>query len=284
MPVVVMLCWLVVGAWVAAGQPEETGPPPPDPVTQAVEAVANDYVAGVFDDAARVQAASHPLLAKRRVATEFWGEPSRAWLKTITHEQLPSLVAYLRDAGPPAPDAPPVEIELLSRTDRTAAVRARSALGVQLLHLARFDDGWLVVDDAYALDDGDADSGDERAIASTLRDYARGFYAGDPARVLSACHSALAKRELVVGENGATMLRPVTLEELGMLCRAYASYWGFDMRNARRDVEFLAVTPSVASVRLEGETWTDLIHLAKLDDRWLITDVLTLEHDKPTTD
>lgn len=244
---------------------------PPAGITAAAEA----YVEGVLDgDAARVQGAAHELLAKRRVAREYWGQPSREWLKSITREQLPGLIEYFQDEGVVSPADGDPEIDVLTWTPTTAAVKARSGAGVQLLHLASTNDGWIVVDDAYDLDPETSLQGDERDIRLVARNYARGIYERAPIKTLGSCHTSLVKREVVHADD-TMMLNPTTYEELQLYVTAFNDYYQFEPRRARRDVDVLAMTDSVASVRLDGENWTDLIHLAKTNGNWLIIDVLT---------
>ena len=265
-------CLALVVAVAAAAQPElEPVPEAPSGITAA----ANAYVEGVLDgDARRVQDAAHELLAKRRVAHEYWGQPSREWVRGITREQLPGLVDYFQTAGMVSPaDASP-EIEVLSWTPTTAAVSARSGAGLQLLHLALIGDSWLVVDDAYDLDPTPAQRNDDRAVRNVISDYARGIYERAEIKTLGSCHTSVAKRDVADGPTGA-MLNAMSYEELGLFAETYNAYWGFQPKNARRDIKVLAIVDSIASVRLDGENWTDFIHVAKVNGSWLIIDILT---------
>jgi hypothetical protein len=72
------------------------------------------------------------------------------------------------------------------------------------------------------------------------------------------------------------MLDPMSYEELGLLVQAYNAYWKFEERQAKREVTVLATAGTIAAVRLDGENWTELMHVAKLDDRWMVIDVLTV--------
>ena len=269
-----VLCLLLIPA--AVGQAEPT---PPDGVLDA----ARDYVEGVLDgDARRVQGAAHELLAKRRVAREYWGQPSPEWLREITREQLPGLVNYFQTTGAVSPASGAPTIDVLAWTSDSASVRATSGAGLQLLHLANLDGAWKVVDDAYDLEPGPGDGADERAVRSVVIDYARGIYERAPIKTLGSCHTSLARREVVDAEQG-DMLDPMSYEELSLFTSSYNEYWDFPPRSAKREIEVLAVIDSIAAVRLDGENWTDMIHVAKLNGSWLIIDVLTVAgvHEEP---
>lgn len=258
----------------AIAQTEDTPEPPPD----GVEDAASAYIEGVLDgDAARVQAAAHELLAKRRVAREYWGRPSREWLKSITREQLPGLIEYLHVTGAVSPADGAPDIEILSWTPVAAAAKVQSGAGYQLLHLAFTGDDWIVVDDAYDLDPSPNEKSDEREIRRVVGAYARGIYERAPIKTLGACHTSLVKREVVHTDEGM-MLSPMSYEEVELYVNAYNDYFQYEPRRARRDIEILDMTDSIASVRLDGENWTDLIHVAKTNDTWLIIDVLTTSH------
>lgn len=233
---------------------------------------AQAYVQGILDgDAPAAMAASHPMLAKRRVAHEYWGAPSRDWLRPITHAELASMIDYLHGSETEA--APPPTVELLSQTQTMAAARVRSRLGLQLLHLTMIDGSWIVVDDAYEI--GPHKPAPDRGARQAVFDYARGFYQGDAQKVQDSCHTSLCKREVVRTPTAPDLLRPTTYEELDPLARSYARAYAFDPRRARLEITVLAMGETVGSVRLDGENWTDLIHLALVNDEWRIIDVLT---------
>jgi len=250
----------------------------PDSEADRVESVARAYAEGVLDgDAVRVQRASHPLLAKRRVDHEYWGEASRAWLRSVTHEQLPAMIDYLHESGAVSPASTKLEVEVLDIVGSCASAKIRSDVGVQLVHLVRLGGEWLVAHDAYELADAKGDGGSDSKIRAKVADYARGFYARDASKTLGSCHTSLAKHSVVRSPDGVEMLDPMSHEELGLLAQAYNAYWKFDARGSKREISVLATEGTIAAVRLDAENWTELMHLAKLDDEWLIIDVLTVD-------
>lgn len=113
---------------------------------------------------------------------------------------------------------------------------------------------------------------DSAAIRATALDYAEGWYTGDAARMGRSLHPRLAKR-ISVQREGAWQLQEMTAEELS---RAAGGGGGTRTPEAQRqrDVQILDVFGSVASVRVTMSGWIDYMHMARVDGRWQIVNVL----------
>lgn len=113
---------------------------------------------------------------------------------------------------------------------------------------------------------------DSAAIRATALDYAEGWYTGDAARMGRSLHPRLAKR-ISVQREGAWQLQEMTAEELS---RAAGGGGGTRTPEAQRqrDVQILDVFGSVASVRVTMSAWIDYMHMARVDGRWQIVNVL----------
>lgn len=113
---------------------------------------------------------------------------------------------------------------------------------------------------------------DSAAIRATALDYAEGWYTGDAARMGRALHPGLAKR-ISQQRNGQWQLNSMTAEEL---VSGTANGGGTRTPEAQRqaDVQILDIFNNVASVRVTMSGWIDYMHMARVDGRWQIVNVL----------
>jgi hypothetical protein len=113
---------------------------------------------------------------------------------------------------------------------------------------------------------------DSAAIRATALDYAEGWYTGSAERMGRALHPRLAKR-ISMQRDGQWTLDEMTADELS---RAAGSGGGTRTPQAQRqaDVQILDVFGSAASVRLTMSGWVDYMHMARVDGRWQIVNVL----------
>ncbi|HEX6370660.1 MAG TPA: nuclear transport factor 2 family protein [Longimicrobium sp.] len=113
---------------------------------------------------------------------------------------------------------------------------------------------------------------DSAAIRATALDYAEGWYTGDGARMGRSLHPRLAKR-ISMQRDGAWQLQEMTAEELA---NAAGQGGGTRTPQAQRqaDVQILDVFGNAASVRVTMSGWIDYMHMARVDGRWQIVNVL----------
>lgn len=113
---------------------------------------------------------------------------------------------------------------------------------------------------------------DSAAIRATALDYAEGWYTGDGARMGRSLHPRLAKR-ISMRRDGAWTLDEMTAGELS---RAAGQGGGSRTPPAQRqaDVQILDVFQNAASVRVTMSGWIDYMHMARVDGRWQIVNVL----------
>jgi hypothetical protein len=112
---------------------------------------------------------------------------------------------------------------------------------------------------------------DEQAIRGVARAYLESWLDGDGGRMGSALHPMLAKRGLDYGQD----LSPAGLHHLdreymvGSAARGPRSQYGREI-----EITILDVADNVASVKVVSEPFIDYLHLARLDGRWSIVNVL----------
>ena len=114
----------------------------------AIVATALDYIDGFYTgDAARMERAVHPDLAKRIVADPA-GPDSK--LQNMTADQL--VQATARGSGGRIPDAAKKEdVKILDIYNNMAAVRIDAGLWIDYLQLSRWNGQWKIVNVLWEL-------------------------------------------------------------------------------------------------------------------------------------
>lgn len=114
---------------------------------------------------------------------------------------------------------------------------------------------------------------DTAAIRAAALDYIEGWYAADGARMERALHPELAKRNVVSDAQGRSRLTQMSAMSLVQGTRRGG---GADIPVAQRknDVRILDVYGGAASVRVTAASWVDYMHLARVNGRWVIVNVL----------
>lgn len=115
---------------------------------------------------------------------------------------------------------------------------------------------------------------DEEAIRKAALDYVEGWYDGDAQRMGRCLHPNLVKRAIKRdAPSGNMYLNYLTREAMVV---ATASGGGSHVPQDERTytIDILDLHGEIASVRAVSPDWIDYLHLAKLDGRWLIINVL----------
>lgn len=115
---------------------------------------------------------------------------------------------------------------------------------------------------------------DSAAVRAAVLDYIEGLYGVDTMRVDRSVSPELVKRS--VGrfqDTGREYLRPMSKDVLLNVAATF-NRAGATPRDARREVTILDMMDRTATVRLVASEWVDYMHLAKLNGRWLIVNVL----------
>lgn len=135
-----------------------------------------------------------------------------------------------------------------------------------------------VVAAAAALTGAPGFADDADLIALAAFDYIDGWYEADPVRMERALHPELAKRIIHKGDNRDR------LEHMGAmaLVQAARAGGGKNVAPERRvkEVVILDVENDVASVKAIMHGWIDYLHMAKVDGRWVIVNVLWRLHQE----
>lgn len=110
------------------------------------------------------------------------------------------------------------------------------------------------------------------AIKATALDDIEGWYEGNVDRMQRAVHPELVKR-IVATEAGASRIENMGATKLVANVRA-----GFGKKTPKekqqKDVTILDRYQNAATVKVVASDWIDYLHVAKLDGRWQIVNVL----------
>jgi Putative lumazine-binding len=114
---------------------------------------------------------------------------------------------------------------------------------------------------------------EKEAIKATAMDYMEGWYEGNAERMERALHPELAKRMFSKDEKGRSVFNHMGAMRLVQSTRkGYGKDTPKDKQ--RKDVKILDVFENVASVRCDMSDWIDYMHIAKVDGKWVIVNVL----------
>lgn len=114
---------------------------------------------------------------------------------------------------------------------------------------------------------------DREAIKRTALNYAEGWYEGNAEKMESALSPDLAKRIARTNPQGQTRLDQMTAMTLVQATRG-----GFGKQTPKdeqqKDVTILDIFGGAATVKLEMRDWIDFMHIAKINGKWQIVNVL----------
>ena len=113
---------------------------------------------------------------------------------------------------------------------------------------------------------------DSSAIRAAALDYIEGWYEGDAERVERAVHPDLAKRLVFRFPDGDEVTETSAKDLIKQTERGGGS--GTPEEERRTDVGILDIFERAASVRVDATGWIDYMHLAEVDGRWVIINVL----------
>ncbi len=116
---------------------------------------------------------------------------------------------------------------------------------------------------------------DREAIAAVARDYIEGWLDGDEGRMRRCLHPELVKRTIVrdPASGDWRLGRPADAEMMVGWTREGDGRTAIPRERAF-EIVVEDVFRHIASVKVLSHPFTDYLHIAKLDDRWLIVNVL----------
>jgi hypothetical protein len=116
---------------------------------------------------------------------------------------------------------------------------------------------------------------DSAAIKAAALDYIEGWYEGNGDRMQRALHPELAKR--IVMQPAQPGMRP-RLDQQSAMTLVNNTRAGGGKRTPperqQKDVTILDIFENAASAKIVADSWIDYLHLARVDGRWQIVNVL----------
>jgi hypothetical protein len=116
-------------------------------------------------------------------------------------------------------------------------------------------------------------SADASGIKQTALDYIEGWYEGNAERMERALHPELAKRIVRTNQEGNSRLDQMSALSL---IQGTRRGWGKSTPSEKqqKDVTILDVFENAASVKVVASDWIDYLHMAKVNGKWVIVNVL----------
>ena len=114
---------------------------------------------------------------------------------------------------------------------------------------------------------------DRDAIKRTVVNYAEGWYEGNADKMESSLSPDLAKR--IARTNAQNQTR---LDHMTAMALVQGTRGGFGKQTPtaeqQKDVTIFDVMGGAATVKLEMRDWVDYMHIAKVNGKWVIVNVL----------
>lgn len=257
-----------------------------EPVTEeAVTDAIREYVRCKYaGDDECVRARAHHDIARRTVADTYWGRPSTEWVRPYSHDVLQFYGTDRNETRRADPENGRCDIQVFDIESRTASASVVMEDVVDFLHLVLFEGRWVIADSAVIIldDTGDepspASREDEAEIRAIVRDYCKGFYELNGAKVRATCHPILSKRVVEHwGQSegrGFDYFRSITWEEIEILGETFNKPFGFDPEKNRCEIDVYEIRGNIASAKLTAAVWFDYFHLMKVNGEWTIVNIM----------
>lgn len=122
---------------------------------------------------------------------------------------------------------------------------------------------------------------DRDAIKRAALDYAESYYEGNGEKMEGALSPDLAKRIANTNPQGRSSLGQMSAMTLVQIIRT-GSGKSTPKAEQQKDVTILDMLVNSATVKLEMRDWIDYMHIAKMNGKWVIVNVLW--ENKPKRD
>lgn len=125
------------------------------------------------------------------------------------------------------------------------------------------------------------DAAERDAVRAAVLDYVEALYDVDPARIERSVHPSLAKVGYWMGDDAdAYQEARMTYDQLVDLAGRWNQSGRVDAASAPKEVVVLDLLDQTATAKLTAQWGIDYMHLAKIDGRWMIMNVLWQSHPR----
>jgi hypothetical protein len=230
----------------------------------AVRATAEDYLFSWLDgDRARMESCLHPDLVKRTIA-----DPAGRGLDLVdlSKEDMVERASAPKSFGRSA------QIDVQAIDDDIASASVRSEPFLDLLHLARFGERWLIVNALWAeAPIAPATPEAETAVRAALEDYAVFPFERDVDRARRCHHPDLRERRALSRGGTDLALEETSFDEVLAIAE---SGFGEEPHSREPTTDILDLTADLASARMDVAWFQVHLHLAAFTDGWRIVNIL----------
>ncbi len=117
------------------------------------------------------------------------------------------------------------------------------------------------------------------AVRAAVLDYVEGIYHVQPERIERSVHPSLAKVGYWLGKDTTAYKEGrMTFEELVELAGAWNKTGWLNAEEALKKIAVFDLLDQTATAKLSAHWGVDYLHLAKVDGRWMIMNVLWQSH------
>ncbi len=116
---------------------------------------------------------------------------------------------------------------------------------------------------------------DRRAVYNASLDYIEGMYTADPARIQKSTFKDLVKRGFYWKGKSQTFseLTSMSYDQLVQVAKDW-NREGWLPEDAPREITILDIQDKIALVKTTAYWGIDYLHLCKMDDKWMIVNVI----------
>ena len=126
-----------------------------------------------------------------------------------------------------------------------------------------------------------AEASDREAIRAAVLDYVEALYDVEPERIKRSVHPNLAKYGYWMPRDGNTYKgSAMTFDQLVDLAGKWNKEGRVNGEEAPKDIEIYDVMDQTAVAKLTAHWGVDHMHLAKVDGRWMIMNILWQSHPR----
>jgi len=127
-----------------------------------------------------------------------------------------------------------------------------------------------------------APSPDAEAVARAARDYIEAFYEGDSTKIVRSISPTVVKYGYYIPRGDSTYHgEGMSYAQMLDYVRRVKASGRATPASAPRDVVLLEVLDQVAAAKVVAWWGTDFLHLARVDGRWMITQVIWQSPPRP---
>ena len=118
---------------------------------------------------------------------------------------------------------------------------------------------------------------DRKLVEQAINNYVEAFYQADTAKAYESIAKDLAKRGYYTGKDGVVHEAKMSFEQLIRLAKRWKGSQQLTEPLPKKITVF-DVMDKIASAKVEAHWGIDLFHLAKIDESWMIINVLWQEY------